>query len=346
MVLLLFLLALLPRSLLLHLEPPFWFDEDWTEETGLMPLPAMVLRLWSEDFHPLLGYLLLGLWARLMHAFSLEAEVFYRLLPALLGAYSTVVLFRALRTFLPPWRAFLVALVYALVPQGVLQDVEFRQYALAKLAVALALEASLTGRPWAWAGYGALAFHLHYLAGLVALAFLPGLKKPWGRHLLLYALPLLLWAPVLFHQASKLHSIARWVGTPDERLPETLAFLLFSEDPALRVLGVLFWGLALGGLMQSPLRPSLTVLAFGSRGSLYLGLLAAYPTLRLPPTSPSGLRPRLGFSDAGLRSAPFDVALGVALVLAVGGGKRLGHFLALFSPMRTGEGRLRLQLPR
>ncbi|BDG23731.1 hypothetical protein TthSNM33_09250 [Thermus thermophilus] len=285
MVLLLFLLALLPRSLLLHLEPPFWFDEDWTEETGLMPLPAMVLRLWSEDFHPLLGYLLLGLWARLMHAFSLEAEVFYRLLPALLGAYSTVVLFRALRTFLPPWRAFLVALVYALVPQGVLQDVEFRQYALAKLAVALALEASLTGRPWAWAGYGALAFHLHYLAGLVALAFLPGLKKPWGRHLLLYALPLLLWAPVLFHQASKLHSIARWVGTPDERLPETLAFLLFSEDPALRVLGVLFWGLALGGLMQSPLRPSLTVLALGV-GVLYtLGfspLTPRYAYLLLP----------------------------------------------------------------
>ncbi len=272
--------------------PPFWFDEDWTEETGLMPLPAMVLRLWNEDFHPILGYLLLGLWARAMHALSLEAEVFYRLLPALLGAYSALVIFRVAGVFLPPWRAFLVALVYALVPQGVLQDVEFRQYAPAKLAVALALEASLAGRPWAWAAYGALAFHLHYLAGLVTLAFLPGLERQWVRPLLLYALLLLPWTPVVVHQASKLDGIAHWVGTPEERLPETVSFLLFSKDPALWILGALFWSLALGGLLRSPLRLSLAVLALG------VGLFLALGFTPLTPRYAYLLLPLLGYGLA------------------------------------------------
>lgn len=283
--LLLFLLALLPRLFILRLSPPFWFDEDWTEETGLMSLPDMFLRLWNEDFHPLLGYLLLGAWARLMHGFSLEAEVFYRLFPAILGTYSAVVLFRILCTFLPPWRSFLVALVYAVVPQGVIQDVEFRQYALAKLVIALALEACLAGRSWAWAGYGVLAFHLQYLAGLVALAFLPGLKKPLGKHLLLYTVPILLWAPVTVHQALRLESIAHWVGTFDERFPDTLAFLLFAKDPSLWTLGIFFWSLALAGLVRSPLRWALLILVLGVATLYALGfspLTPRYAYLLLP----------------------------------------------------------------
>ena len=282
---LLFLLALLPRAHLLALGTPFWFDEDWTEETGLLPLGAMLARVAREDFHPLGGYLLLGLWARPMHALGLEAEVFYRLLPALLGSLSAVVLYRTLLMILPPGRALLVALVYALVPQGVLQDVEFRQYAPAKLAVALALEAALRGRPWAWAAYGALAFHLHYLGGLVAASSFLALRRPWGGHLLALALPVLAWSPVLLGQASGLSGIARWVGSPEERLPDLLSLLLFSQEPLLRVLGLVFWALALGGLLLSPLRGALGVLALGV-GALYLlgfqPLTPRYAYLLLP----------------------------------------------------------------
>lgn len=283
--LLVLLLTLLPRIALLKLGVPFWFDEDWTEETGLMPLTAMWDRVRTEDFHPMLGYLLLGAWARLMHILGLEAEVFYPILPVLLGAYSAVVLFRILSAFLPPHQAFLGALVYALVPQGVVQDTEFRMYAPAKLAVALALEAVQRGRALAWAAYGALAFHLHYLAGLVALSLFPVLRRPWGSHLLLFALPLLLWLPVVLHQASRLSGIARWVGTPEEQAPAFLSFLLFNREPVLLGLGLLFWAPALLGLLLSPWRASLGVMALGVALLFLLGfqpLTPRYAYLLLP----------------------------------------------------------------
>jgi len=50
--LLLFLLALLPRGLLLQENPPFWFDEDWTLEVGTLPPGQLLQALRTEDFHP------------------------------------------------------------------------------------------------------------------------------------------------------------------------------------------------------------------------------------------------------------------------------------------------------
>lgn len=259
---LLFLLALLPRAAILGLNTPFWFDEDWTEETGLLPLGPMFRRVVEEDFHPLLGYLVLGSWARLLHALHIEAEAFYRLLPALLGAYASVVLYRLLTRFLPPGNAFLGSLAFALIPQGILQDTEFRQYALAKLALTLALEGALTNRPWAFALHSALAFHLHYLAGALALTLLPVQKKAFGKHLLLFLGLILPWVPVPLGQVQRLKEIAFWVGKPEDNLMGMVSLLIYNQEPALLFLGVLYLLSAFLGLLLSPLRVSLPLVLF------------------------------------------------------------------------------------
>lgn len=245
---LLLLVALIPRALLLSRGDPFWFDEDWTEEVGLLPLPQILERLAASDFHPPLGYLLLGAWARLMHGLGIEAEVFYRLPLVLAGMGASYGLYRLLLAKgAGPWRAFLGGSALALMPEQVLQDTEFRMYALASLLQVGALAGALTGRRGFWALFAAFGLYTHYLGGALALS-LGGLMG-WGRHLLWPLLAFLPWAPVALHQALRVESIARYNGSPASRIQE-IASLLYGHEDLLLVPGLLFWGLALFGLLR------------------------------------------------------------------------------------------------
>lgn len=84
-------------------------------------------------------------------------------------------------------------------PSYTFWDVGFRMYAPAKLAITLALEAFLRDRPRGWLGYRILAFHPHYLAGLIVLSSLLSLKGKNRFPFLSLLLPIFLWSPVMVH---------------------------------------------------------------------------------------------------------------------------------------------------
>jgi len=244
--LLLFLLALLPRGLLLQENPPFWFDEDWTLEVGTLPPGQLLQALRTEDFHPPLGYLVLGAWASFLGLFGVEGEVPLRLLPVLLGSAVAPLLFFSLRAQgLPTPLALLGGSLWAFLPQALLQDTEFRMYPLAALLVAAALLGAKRRSFPLWAGATALALWTHYLAGAVALS----LGLPFGRRALLPPLAFLPWVPALLEQVGRVHQVAYWNGEPASRLKEVLALFWEVPDPLFLPLGALFWGLALLGLL-------------------------------------------------------------------------------------------------
>lgn len=303
--LLLFLLALLPRLSLLLADPPFWFDEGWTLEVGALPLGEMLPRLAGEDFHPPLSYLVLGGWARLWGALGVERELPLRLLPALLGSLVGPVLFLSLRARgVPPFFAFLGGSLWTFLPQALLQDTEFRMYPLAALLVALSLLGAVRGAFPLWASGTALALYTHYLAGAAALS----LGLPFGpKRVLLPLLPFLPWVPAILGQAGRVDEVARWNLEASARLKEVLALLWQVPDPLFIPLGGLFWGLALWGL----LRERQALLPF----ALAVGLLFA---LGFQPVSPRYLPVLLPVLAYGAGMAAWRGGLaGGALLLAL-----------------------------
>lgn len=245
--LLLFLLALWPRASLLLADPPFWFDEEWTLEMGTLPPGQLLQALQGKDFHPPLGYLVLGGWASFLGLFGVEREIPLRLLPVLLGSAVAPLLFFSLRAQgLPASLALLGGSLWAFLPQALLQDTEFRMYPLAALLVAAALLGAKRRSFPLWAGATALALWTHYLAGAVALS----LGLPFGRRVLLPPLAFLPWVPALLEQVGRVHQVAYWNGEPASRLKEVLALFWEVPDPLFLHLGALFWGLALLGLLQ------------------------------------------------------------------------------------------------
>ncbi|MEN2983376.1 MAG: hypothetical protein ABDH20_13105 [Thermus sp.] len=301
----LFLLALLPRAGLLGANPPFWFDEDWTLEVGLLSLSDLLRRTALEDLHPPLSYLVLGLWARGLGALGVEAETPLRLLPTLLGSLVPPLLYLALRARgLPHGWAFLGGSVYALVPQGVLQDTEFRMYPLASLLVALALLGAVRGTPLVWGLAAAGALWTHYLAGAVALS----LGTSFGWRVLLPLLSLLPWAPALVEQAGRVDEVASWNEPPVRRLPEVGGLLWGVDEPVLVAVGTAFWGLALLGLLWS--RP------FPWGFPVALGLLAL---LGFQPVSPRYLPTLLPVLAYGATLGAWKLrGVGAGLLLLMG----------------------------
>ncbi|MCX7849668.1 hypothetical protein [Thermus sp.] len=242
------LLALLPRVHLLGLGKPFWPDEDWTLEAGFMSLGSLLWRTATEDFHPPLGYLILGLWGRFLALFGVENEVPLRLLPVLVGASVPLLLYRSLREGgVPLPYALFGSLAYALIPQGIVQDVEFRMYPLAAFWVALSLWGSLGGKPRMWAWGTLLALWTHYLAGVVAFSL--GLRFGNAKILLWPVAGFLPWVPFALLQMTKVNEVAHWNGTPGERLVEVGQLLGSVAEPVLLVLGLGYWTLGLLGLL-------------------------------------------------------------------------------------------------
>lgn len=239
---------------------PFWYDEVYTAQFVTLPVPlgAMLQRIATEDSNPPLGYLVYralgGLLVRPnLHAPSPGAEVRLRALSLVFVGTSALLLYAALlRAGLSPLYALAGALTLGLSPLVQTQGLEVRGYAFALAALSLGLYA-LSARHLPLGGLALLlAGGTHYLAGvLLGLVLVFG----FGVRVLLYALPLLLWAPFALRALTKLGELQPWIEAFAPFFPLALLSMGYPLEfkPWSLLFGALLWLAALLSRLRHPL---------------------------------------------------------------------------------------------
>jgi mannosyltransferase len=210
-----------------------WIDESLSWLVGLLPLDESLTWILRDFVHPPFYYLLLRAALRLG-----QSEFILRLPSAIAGTIAIPVIYKLGRDSGGPFESrratgLLTAALLAVNPFQIWYSQEARQYGLAFLLalVTMYLFQGLSEGKSGWLGFvivSALAYVTHYYALLLVLVQLvyvvtrlKGLYRFFRRWYLaqaIAAVPLVLWAIVLFTQETQSAGIA-WIPKPSLLAP-------------------------------------------------------------------------------------------------------------------------------